>query len=209
MTVTKPGKGKPQTEAQRIAVVEMEREIVRRHGINGESFYSIERDLGITNADRIYRRAMKQRPEQEREIAARTQRMRLDDLYRRAHDALRTDGLETLFDRLRDLLNAMCEDGAEIDTARIIDVIDKAYADTYKGIPVALQVSDRAVKLDGLDHAARIADARLELDQATVQVWAGALVTALGLLDVPVADKRAVVERWGEIVAGQVESDEP
>lgn len=214
MTTTlpeKPKRGRPKAGTDdAVAVAFMESEVIRLRRDECLSFPEIDARLHITNSDRIFRRAAEKVRAQSRDDAYALESLRLDALHRKAWGALEDDGLDPLAERVAKIL----AESYEIDEwdgvpERVRSMIERAYADTYRGIPVALGVHNARAKLDGLTHGDRIADARLELDQATVQVWAGALVTALGLLDVPVADKRAVVERWGEIVAGQVESDEP
>lgn len=197
-TIAKPTKGKPQTPAQKAAVLTMEREVVQRHAIQGHSFYRIEQDLDITNADRIYKRAMEQRPVQERSEAYRIQQERLNALHEKSWQAIAEDGLDSLWDRLRSLLIDLAETGADIDAMTIMDTIQRAYADTYKGIPVALAVHDRFVKLDGLDHAARVADARLELDRTQVALMAAALVDTLADYGLTVEQQREAVTSWGQ-----------
>lgn len=190
-TMAKPGKGKPQTPAQRAAVLAMEQEVIERHAVRGQSFYRIDAELGITNSNRIYKRAMEERPMVQRAEAAEIQRARLDALHEKAWEALTDDGL----DRLAERIAAHMED-PEADAQAIRAMISGAYADTYKAVPVALQVHDRFVKLDGLDHAARVADAGLEIEQAKLRLIAGGLFRALGLLDdlgVTADQKREVV----------------
>lgn len=197
-TVDKPGRGKPQTEAQRLAVLAMENDVVHRYAVQGHSFYRIEKDLGITHADRIYKRAMSVRPVQQRTEAYEVQRKRLDALHAKAWEALESDGLAGLTERVVEMVLAHDGDEGNLDTllTRIRSTIEKAYADTYKAVPVALQVHDRFVKLDGLDHAARVADASLAIEEAKLRLIAGGLFRALGILDpLGVTDdhKRAVV----------------
>lgn len=190
MTTVKPGRGNPKTPEQIAAVAAMEQEVVTR-AANGQSFYRIERELGITNAGRIFKRVTASM-ERSRENAYALESMRLDTLTEKAHEALAADGLEHLAERLADLLS-----GADMDDEglpdRIRNVITRAYADTYKAIPVALQVHDRRVRLDGLDHAARIADGNLAVAQAQVQMMGVALGDSLGLLDVEPEQKAAVI----------------
>lgn len=196
-TLDKPRKGKPQTEAQKAAVIAMESDVVHRHAVRGHTFYRIERDLGITHAKRIYERAMSARPLVQREDAHRIQQERLNALHEKAWEALSEDGLESLWERLRSLLSDMEAQGSQIDAGTIMDTVQRAYADTYKAVPVALAVHDRVVKLDGLDHGARIADASLALDQARVQLMAVALVGVLQDLGLSAEDQSRGVVLWG------------
>lgn len=208
MTITpaKPGKGKPQTEAQKAAVLAMEQEVVERHAVRGHSFYRIEQDLGITHADRIYKRAMSVRPVRQREEAYATLQARNELLWAEAQAALERDGLGSLATRIAEMVREYDpEDDQSTLLQRVETTIGKAYADTYRGIPVAGQVLDRMAKHEGLNHADRVADAQLVIDAAKVQVMAGALVQALAVLEVSVEDKRRVIERWGELV--QVDPD--
>jgi hypothetical protein len=215
MTVTttpnrqkKPGKGRPTTEADKAAVLAMEQDVVHRHAVQGHSFYRIEQDLGITHADRIYKRAMSVRPVQQRAEAYEVQRQRLDALHEKAWTALEGDGLDSLAYRVAEILHEGFETSDWDDVPlNVRATIERAYADTYRGIPVALGVHDRFVKLDGLDHAARIADAHLALDQAKIQVWAAALADSLGLLDATTEQKKAVVTRFGELLEASETED--
>lgn len=201
-TTEKPGKGKPQTQAQKAAVLAMEAEVVDRYAVRGQSFYRIERELGITHADRVYKRAMSVRPVQQRTEAYEVQRQRLDALHEKAWEALEADGLDSLAIRVTEMIREHDpEDGESALSERVRSVIERAYADTYKGIPVALGVHDRFVKLDGLDHAARIADANLALDMARVQMFGTALATVLAEAGLDAEAQRAGVVRWSEIVS--------
>lgn len=201
--MTKPARGNPKTPDQIAAVATMEAEVVRR-AAEGQSFYRIERELGITNAGRIFKRVTGSM-ERSRENAYTLESMRLDTLTEKAYDALATDGLDSLSYRVAEILTDRGEDWEGVPE-RVKAVIEQAYADTYRGIPVALAVHDRRAKLDGLTHEARIADAHLALDQQTAAVWAGALVAALAPTALSVEEKRAVLERWGEAVAEHEEA---
>lgn len=204
--MTKPKQGKPQTEAQRLAVLEMEREVVRRYGINGESFYSIEKTLGITHADRIYKRAMSQRPMQERDEAARTHAMRYEALYAQAWRATVDNGLEGLAERIAAILcdNEDADPGSDVIPDRVRRVIESAYADTLRGVQASAGVLEKAVKLHGTDHGSRVADAQLQINAAQVQVWGSLLVQALDVLDTDADGKRRVLERMRELSAAEV-----
>lgn len=201
-TMPKPAKGRPKTEAQKAEVLALEQEVVKRHAVAGHSFYRIDRDLGITNSHRIYKRAMEVRPVVERAAAAQIQRARLDALHEKAWEALSNDGLDTLAERIAGYMH---DYGDEADVQSIRAMIGDAYADTYKAVPVALQVHDRFVKLEGLDHAARVADAGLAIEQAKLQLMAGCLVKALGVNEnLTTEDKREIVAALGrELEAAQ------
>lgn len=199
--MTKPGKGRPSTDAQKAAVIALEQEVVQRHAVQGQSFYRINADLGISDAGRVYRRAMDQRPARVREDAYRIQAERLERLYEQAAEAIDRDGLDPLAHRVAEII----EDGAcggewEAIPERVRNTIERAYADTYRGIPVALGVIDRATKLDGLNHADRIADASLVLDQAKVQLMAGTLVEVLREGGMTPEQQRTAVTRWAELM---------
>lgn len=202
-TMPKPRRGRPSTEADQAAIINNENEVVHRHAILGHSFYRIEKDLGITNAERVYKRAMTERPQREREEAARVQALRLEALNQKAWEALQADGLDSLAERVATYMH---EYGDEADVQAIRAMIGDAYVDTYRGIPVALKVQEQIGKHYGTDHASRVADAQLELDVAKVRLWGAALADALSLLDVTTEDKRRVIQRWGELAG--VESTE-
>jgi hypothetical protein len=193
----RPRRGRPKAGTDdAVAVAYMEAEVIRLSQA-GHSFYAINGQLGITNADRIFRRAVEKGRTRTREDAYALESLRLEGLWALAWEKLESDALPNLADRVIE----MCDGGADPDVIRL--AITTAFTDTWRGVGVAAGIHEKRSKLDGLGHDARIADARLELDQATVQIWATALVSALGLLDVPTEDKRAVVQRWGEIVAGE------
>lgn len=204
-TMPKPGKGRPKTEAQKAEVLALEQEVVKRHAVAGQSFYRIDRDLGITNSHRIYKRAMEFRPVVERAAAAQVQRARLDALHEKAWEALSNDGLDTLAERVAAYMH---DYGDEADAQAIRAMIGSAYADTYKAVPVALQVHDRFVKLDGLDHAARVADAGLAIEAAKLRIMADVLAKALLHVSDPVEREAVLVTFGRELEAVQTEGED-
>lgn len=203
----RPKRGRPKKGGDdEVAVAFIEAEVVNRRTA-GETFPHIEAALGITNADRIFRRAAAKMREQSRADAYALESARLDALHAKAWAALTDDGLDSLADRIAE---RMCS-GDQGDTWEPSDIramIERAYADTLRAVPVVLGVHDRAAKLHGLNHSDRIADAQLELDAARVRMWGAAFAEALALLDVPEEDKRAVVVRWGELVQAEDSPDE-
>lgn len=168
--VAKPGKGRPRTDAEAAAVAVMEMRVCDLR-MAGETFAAIEEQLQITNADRIYRRAVMQRPAETRDQAFNMELIELASLRERA--------------------------------------IPLTQADPSKGIPVRLGIHDRVTRLHGLDHAARVADAQLVIDQGKLALMGAALVQALAILDyVSNEDKARVVKAWGEIAEGLADPDD-
>lgn len=199
-TMTKPKPGKPSTDEQRAAVAAMESEVVRR-AVAGQSFYAIERELGITQASRVFKRAVGSL-ERSREGSYLLESMRTEALHEKAWRTLEADGLDSLAHRVADILRE-ADDAMEWETvpSAVQAVIERAYADTYRAIPVLLKVGERRDKLDGLTHADRVADAQLEVNQASLQLMAAALVGTLRDLGLSDEQQRQGVTIWAERAA--------
>lgn len=88
MTVETPERrkgGRPKKgshEAARVALIEAD--VVKRR-IAGESFYSIDKNLGITNSDRVFHRAAEKMRHSSREDAYALELARLDQLTETFH----------------------------------------------------------------------------------------------------------------------------
>lgn len=202
--MTKPARGNPKTPDQIAAVATMEAEVVRR-GVAGQSFYAIERELGITNAARIFKRATATM-ERTRENSTAIVAAQLDDLTARAWEKLDADSLDGLARRIAEYLHDF---GDEADAQAIRGMIAGAYGDVFKGITAAAGIIDRRTKLEGLNHADRVADARLEVDRGLVEVMAVGLAESLGLLDeVTPERKREVLRDFAERMKANAAPDE-
>lgn len=207
--VAKPRRGRPKAGTENAEnVAAMEWEVVRRR-VAGMPFVAIDAELGITNANRIFSRAAPKLRTQAREDAYALESARLDALHQKAWRTLEDDGLDGLAQRVADILrdadDAMDWDGIP---ERVQAVIESAYTDTLKAIPVVLGVHDRRAKLDGLTHSDRIADATLQLHATEVQMMAGALVGTLADIGLTVDQQRQAVTAWGERVAALVGGDD-
>lgn len=205
-TPTKPRRGRPKAGTDdAVAVAFMEGEVVRL-AKEGKSFYAIDGMLGVTNSDRIFRRAVEKGRTRTREDAYAIESMRLDELAERAWQALDESALDGLAGRIAEILAEQHDIGSGDDEneipRRVRDVLTQAYSDTYRGIPVALKVHEQRAKLDGLTHGDRVADAQLQLDAAKIQLWGTWLAEALDVLGIEQADKVRVVRRWGELSEG-------
>lgn len=53
---------------------------------------------------------------------------------------------------------------------------------------------ERVAKMNGLDHSHRVQEAQLQLDAARVKLIANAMTTALEKADIPIAQRRKVLE---------------
>lgn len=193
-TVARPKRGRPkQGTEQATAVALTEAEVVRLR-VKGRSFPAIDAELGITNSDRVFATAARKLPARSREEAYALESARLDALHEKAWATLDDEWLEALAVRVA----ALIED-PDVDDRYVRHVIGSAYADTLRAVPVVLKVGERRDKLDGLTHADRVADARLDLDRTILDGMAVALAESLGLLeDVPLEAKRAVLRSFAE-----------
>lgn len=100
--------------------------------------------------------------------------------------------------------NASRDEAYAVERAELLALrerVREAEMEVGKSAVVEFGVHDRMVKLDGLDHAARIADANLQLDQAKVQMMAGALVDTLRDFGLTQGQQREAVTAWGERLA--------
>lgn len=211
--VAKPRRGRPKAGTENAnAVAAMEWEVVRRR-VAGDTYVQINADLGITNSDRIFQRAAPKLRTQAREDAYALESARLDELHAKAWAALTDQGLDGLALRVAEILRD-ADDGMEWDGVpeRVQTVIERAYSDTLKAVPVVLGVHDRRAKLDGLTHSDRIADAQLNLDATKLELMAVALVDTLESLGLTPEQKRLAVTTWGErmelLQDGQGDEDE-
>ena len=146
----------PEQEAER---VRRER-LVMDQRVRGKSFYRIEKEFGIPDADKVFRRAI-QRPENApmlRLEALRLEEARLDDL----------------------------QEG----------IWDKALAGDSRAVEVALKVLERRAKLLGLDFSDGLAAKLVEIEQAKVEIMAGALTRALGVIELNAEQQRAVTAEF-------------
>lgn len=193
-SLDKPKRGRPKAGSDdAVAVAYMEAEVVRLAQA-GRSFYAIDGELGITNSDRIFRRAVDKGRTRTREDAYALESLRLEGLWAIAWEKLQSDALPNLADRIVD----MCE-GGDVDADTIRRAIESAFDSTWRGLPVAAALHEKRSKLDGLGHADRVADAQLQINVAQVQLWAGLLVQALDVLNTDPADKVLVLERMREL----------
>ena len=214
MTVTqRPKRGRPKAGSDDAAAVAfMESEVVRLVRDEGLSFYRCNQKLGISNSDRIFRRAVEKGRTRTREDAYLVESERLDALHEKAWRALSEQGLDGLAEQIAEILARDYDigDGDPSDSvpARVRDVITAAYADTLRAVPVLLNVHDRRAKLDGLTHSDRIADAQLTLDQARVTMMATAFVGSLADEGLDAEAQKRIMARWAEGMAALESPDE-
>lgn len=146
------------TEEDAARLVETEEEVMALR-IKGVSFYRIERQLGITNANRVFQRAIERRPNMQykREEAIRLEGERLDALqegvWSRAisGDVKAVEACIKLLERrarlygldFGDLMNAQL---VQIEQAKM-DLMSDAFAFALSGAGLSQDQSDRVTQL--------------------------------------------------------------
>lgn len=133
-------------------------------------------------------------------------RTRAIEVHRRHYDGETFEALAEEYECHYDVMRRWVKDGRKYDAPHMDDrdaqreqltgilwaeILETAEDGDAKALPALL---DRLAKFNGLDHAHRVQEAQLQLDAAKVRMLATVMTTALEQAEVPIPQRKRVLE---------------